>query len=615
MVLFLTVACAFLVVFSYGVSLFWRAEQFDLALITQQGDESMLYDTNNKLMCKLSGQNHRQISYQDIPQHLVHALLAREDEHFFDHGGVQYLSIIRSALRNAQSMRYAQGASTISMQLARNVFELRDKSLDRKALEIVLTYLIESKYDKETILTQYLNRIYFGENCYGLGDAAAHYFSKEVKELNLNESATLIGLVRGPSIFNPVRDMARAIQVRNETLARMVQAQLLDASLAEQVKQEEILLTISDDDDCVRSYPLVAVHARLNQLNVDLGDKTASIAVVTEINKNVQAFVEKSVETCLSFMEGDGPFDAAWLDYIDKDKVEQTRQSWAKLKRPKKMPTRGKDGIASGLQCVVIVIDSRRYNKGDVLAYMAGRDACDAKDYWQRMVKPGRALAPLIFCAAMQAEHGAIPIVASSAEVTGRKMGYKHLSEYMQNVGFFTDLPDAQHGEDLCAGHFEMRLEALARLYHCILHHGVSYEWNFLQGIYSQNRHLLYLHEPTERPEIIRRELARVVSNIAPFHSAENRASYLNEALLDGTGQWCVVSDPKLQSISVLLWVGYDSPTEALRKDDDLAAMLDQFPSLLARMIYAESRRIMVADKKQRDAEEKARKEAEQGDK
>lgn len=611
LVIFLFVSMTCLALVSYAAWLYWRASHYDLELITAQTEQSMLYDTNNQLIGTLSGEPQRQLEYADIPPHFIQALLAREDEYFFEHGGVRYASIIRSFLRNLRKGRYAQGGSTITMQLTRNVFELRDKSIDRKALEIALTYLVEAHYDKETILTQYLNRIYFGDGCYGLADAAAHYYSKEVKDLNLNESATLVGLVRGPSIFNPVRSMDSAINVRNETLDRMVLAEMIGEREATAIKMQAIELNLSPEEEKIDSYPLMAVQRDIKLLDLDMGDDTASIAIVSKINMNIQRYVEESMERGLSFMEGKGEADPRWAELTESDEEEQAKllASWTHLKRPKSMPNREDDGLAAGLQCLVMVVDARRNSKGAVLAVTAGRDASDHKNRWGTLVKPGRALAPLIFCAAMQRDRGAVPVVASSAEVTGRKVGYEALKQYFTDLDVFTSLPDINDASDLYSGNFSLSLRRLARLYYCLLYNGVNHEFSFLKGIYSQNRHLLFINEAKEYPEIIRRESASIVSTLPPFvYSSESVPSYLNESLLDGGGQWCVVS--KKLGVCVFVWVGYDQVSDSLKDDPDFEAMLKKFPLLMARQIDIEARRILLADEARKKLEEKARKAA-----
>ena len=216
-VLALVLIAAITVLATYSM----RALKYDLERVVKIGGVSTLYDCENQHIASLSGDEHKFVCWEDLPSNLVNAFVAREDETFFEHGGVVYSSVIRSLLRNVASMSYEQGASTITMQLTRNVFEMQDKTLDRKILEAFIARRIEKEYDKDTILTQYLNRIYFGENCYGVGTAAAYYFGKDVSELSLSECATLAGLVRGPSIFNPVVSMKKAEEVKHETLNRM----------------------------------------------------------------------------------------------------------------------------------------------------------------------------------------------------------------------------------------------------------------------------------------------------------------------------------------------------------------------------------------------------------
>lgn len=610
MVMLISIGTSLLVLGSYVAWLFWRADHYDLSRLTLQGEESMLYDANNQLICTLNGEEHRQLRYEDIPEHFIQALLAREDEHFFDHGGVRYISIVRSFIRNVRSGRYAQGGSTITMQLTRNVFELRDKSLDRKALEIALTYLVEARYDKETILTQYLNRIYFGNNCYGLADAAAYYFSKEVKDLDLSESATLVGLVRGPSIFNPVRSMDNAIRVRNETLDRMLEAEMIPADYCAFLKKEPIRLKLSPRAEQVASYPLMAVRRDMKLLDLELGDETSSIAVVSKIHLNIQEHVEEVMERGLRFIEGDAEPDARWAT-LTSDKPEEQAElmaAWRALPKAKSIPTRQKDGLAAGLQCVVLVVDARLNSKGSALAVMAGRDASDYQNRWGTLVKPGRALAPLVFCAAMNRDRGGVPVVATSSEVTARKLGFNALKEYFASLEVFRSLPDASNSSHLFTGNFALSLRRLARLYYCILYNGVNYEFSYLQGVYSQNRHLLFVNRAKEYPEIIRREAACIVSTLPPFvYTDDSKPRYLNESLLDGGGQWCVVSKPL--GVCVFVWVGYDQSQGVIANNAALQARLQQIPLLLAQQIDRETRRILVAEQERAKREAAAKKE------
>ncbi|TAE87583.1 MAG: hypothetical protein EAZ81_13890 [Verrucomicrobia bacterium] len=132
--------------------------------------------------------------------------------------------LVRATLRNIKDKKFTQGASTLSMQLARNTYEIRAKSLHRKFLEIALTFRVEHHYSKKQIMAGYLNRIYFGVGAghYGIEDAAQQYFGKNVSRLNEAQCAMIIGIIRGPHIFSPWRDLDAAKEQRDQVLDRMI---------------------------------------------------------------------------------------------------------------------------------------------------------------------------------------------------------------------------------------------------------------------------------------------------------------------------------------------------------------------------------------------------------
>ena len=148
---------------------------------------------------RLHGDNRYVVKYEDVSQHFVQALLAQEDEHFRSHGGVHYLGLLKIPVYYIKHKKLL-GASTITMQTARNVYPLGD-GVHRKLMEIALAYRIEGKYSKNEILEHYMNRIFFGPSMYGVEAAARSYFEKNAKDLSLSEAAMLAGMIRGPNIF------------------------------------------------------------------------------------------------------------------------------------------------------------------------------------------------------------------------------------------------------------------------------------------------------------------------------------------------------------------------------------------------------------------------------
>ena len=146
---------------------------------------------------------------EDIPQVMKDAVLAIEDARFFQHGGVDYLGVIRAGLANVRNFK-SQGASTITMQVARNVYLSAEKSYTRKIYEILLTFKLEHLLTKDQILEIYMNQIFLGQRAYGFAAASETYFGKPLKNISIAEAAMLAGLPKAPSAFNPVANPKRA---------------------------------------------------------------------------------------------------------------------------------------------------------------------------------------------------------------------------------------------------------------------------------------------------------------------------------------------------------------------------------------------------------------------
>lgn len=172
----------------------------------------------------------RRVSFQEIPKELRQAIVATEDRRFFNHGGVDFAGIGRALLRDVQSGGLKEGGSTITQQLARNLFLTQERTLWRKLKEAAIAVRIEKDFSKEEILTLYLNQVYLGSGAYGVTDAALLYFNKPVQQLTLTESALLAGLPQAPSRYSPLvsKDLAR--KRRDAVLKNMVEAGFLKQS-------------------------------------------------------------------------------------------------------------------------------------------------------------------------------------------------------------------------------------------------------------------------------------------------------------------------------------------------------------------------------------------------
>ena len=205
-----------------------------------------IYARDGSLLAEYGEERRDLVAIDDIPLQLQHALLAIEDANFYAHGGVDFAGLARAALSNLRAGEHAQGASTISMQVARVFFLSRVKTYGRKLMEILLTYKLESVYSKTKLLELYMNQIYLGERAYGFAAAASVYFDKTLEQLTVAESAMLAGLPKAPSAYNPVANRERAVIRQRHILQRMHALGHLDAQQLQHALDEELRLRPKD---------------------------------------------------------------------------------------------------------------------------------------------------------------------------------------------------------------------------------------------------------------------------------------------------------------------------------------------------------------------------------
>lgn len=206
---------------------------------------SVIYDREgNKVSEIYSLENREIVSIDTLPKHLTDAFVYTEDKRFREHYGVDPKGIARAIYTDIKTRSAAQGASTITQQLARNAFltNPHEKTLTRKFKEMLIAINLERHYTKDQILEMYLNRIYFGHGTYGVQAAAQFYFGKDASELNIQESAVLAGLPKAPETYSPRKNPEKSLQRRNVVLNIMADNGLITKEEAEQLKQTEIVL-------------------------------------------------------------------------------------------------------------------------------------------------------------------------------------------------------------------------------------------------------------------------------------------------------------------------------------------------------------------------------------
>ena len=236
------------------------------------------------------GQEHR--IYLDIPNTpklLIDAVLSAEDERFYEHGGIDVLGILRAAIGNLSSGRLQSGASTITMQVARNFFLTTQKTFTRKFNEILLSYKIEHSLSKDQILSLYLNQIYLGQRAYGFAEAAQTYFGRPIDQLTIAEYAVLAGLPKAPSAYNPVVNPKRSAEREAYVLGRMLKHGYINQEQYDQAIAQKIVVIKGSVKDATDSGSYIAEMAR-QYLYPTYGDAiyTQGFKVYTTIDSKLQ---------------------------------------------------------------------------------------------------------------------------------------------------------------------------------------------------------------------------------------------------------------------------------------------------------------------------------------
>ncbi len=299
------------------------------------------------------------ISVKELPPHVPEAILAIEDRRFYYHFGIDPIGIARAFAVNIVRGSYAQGGSTITQQLAKNLFLSRDRTLKRKIQEAMLALWLETKLTKDEILSAYLNRVYLGAGAYGIDAASRVYFNKSAKELTIREAATLAGLLKAPSRYSPSSNPSLSAQRTRVVLAAMHDAGYLkDAEFKKLDKLPPAPPRKPSSGDTIRYFTDYVV----NQIEGAIGIPEEDIVVETTLDKDIQARAESSITNALQ-------------TYGEQYKVSQ--------------------GAA-----MVMALD------GAVVAMVGGRDY-DLSEYnrvTHALRSPGSSFKPIVYLSAL--EHG-----------------------------------------------------------------------------------------------------------------------------------------------------------------------------------------------------------------
>ncbi|WP_395753298.1 transglycosylase domain-containing protein [Prosthecobacter sp.] len=370
---FCAVVC---LVAAFSLALVWHhytgvAATFDMSALKRGQNETLIVDAKGELVGSASEIERELVTIEDVPISLTDAIIATEDARFYTHPGYDLVGLTRAAVKNFSSKGIRQGGSTITQQLARNAFGLQGRNYERKITEIFLAMRIERERTKEQILTDYMNRIYLGNGCSGVGAAARCYFGKDVKDITLVESATLAGIIKAPVAFSPITQTALAKQKRDLTLQRMAETGKITEAEATAAKAQP--LTLRHDKTRVRTgYMLAAARAEFQRLGLQPGNPP-----------------EMTMTLRLKWQH---QLDALMRKHLERLPADD----------------------ATTMQGAVIVLDNR---SGAILAMQGGRDFTTSP--FNRALDgvrpPGTAFLPLVYAAALTTQ----PDLTDASQIDG----------------------------------------------------------------------------------------------------------------------------------------------------------------------------------------------------
>jgi 1A family penicillin-binding protein len=539
-----------------------------LSRVTQMARSSVFYDHQGRPAFTIFKEQRIEVPLDRMSPHLKDAILAIEDQRFYDHRGIDVIRVAGAALVNLREQRYAQGASTITQQLARMSFLTLEKTYTRKLQEIVLAALVETEYAKDQILELYLNKVYFGAGLYGAEAAALGYFGKHAADLTLAEGAMLAGLVKAPSSYAPTVNLERALKRRTIVLQAMRDMGAIDDAAFEKVRSAKVVFSdaLRKEEPYGRFFK---EHVR-RELVSRFGEARVyegGLKVFTTVDLDMQRAADAEVQRVLK--------------ELDRRRAARARADSALL------------------QGSLVAIDPRN---GEVRALIGGRDFVQSN--YNRAIQakrqPGSAFKPFVYAAALEAGYTPATLIenldepidtiqgawvpedghSTASAMTMRSaiktssnraavrmiedLGIKKAVAYAERIGVGT-MPSVP---SLALGSGEVTLESLTAAYSVFASGGVRRQPVYIKRVEDIDGQVLYL-APVDAEQVVTQQTAFLMTHMLADvvnHGTAWRARQLGFKLPaagktgttnDYHDAWFVGYTPRLVTG---VWIGFDQP-------------------------------------------------------
>jgi 1A family penicillin-binding protein len=551
--------------------------------IGEMDQATAVFDDADKLAFTIFKEQRIEVPLSQVSPNLVHALIAVEDQRFYEHHGFDAIRIVSAALTNIRHLRVAQGGSTITQQLARQSFLTPDKTLRRKLQELILAGRIERHYTKPQILELYLNKVYFGDGLHGVEAASRGYFGKHASQLTVPEAALLAGLVKSPSSYAPTVSIERAVARRNVVLQTMVESGAIDRGAWKAARATKVALR----DDLRAGEP----HGQYfkEQVRRELVERfgwqrvyQGGLRVFSTIDMPMEIAAESIVDE--------------WMTTLDeRRRALAVKRAAQKKAEPEVDP--------EPLQAALVAIDPQ---SGHVRVMIGGRDFKDSS--FNRAVQahrqPGSAFKPFVYAAALESGYTPATIIdhlndpidtlqgawtpedehSGAGEMSLRaglrmssnraavrllqEVGIPKTVEYAKSMGV-GDVPSVP---SLALGSGEVTLASMTAAYAGFANHGLVPKPVFIRRVEDLDGRVLYESEESS---------TRAISDITAYLMSTMMADVINAGTgsrarqlgftLPAAGKtgttngfndaWFVGFTPKLVAG---VWVGFDQPRTIL---------------------------------------------------
>lgn len=567
---------------------------------------SEVYDINDNLIHVFAVEHRRNTDIRELPDFLINGLLAIEDRSFYSHWGIDLRALVRASTVNVLQRDFAQGFSTITQQLARNMFLTFDKQLPRKIKEIMLALRIEQNYSKDEILEMYLDKIYLGAGVYGVEAAAKRYFNKDAKDLTIEESALIIGLCQRPSAYSPDRFPERALRRRNIVLRVMLrQGVITEEEYLAIDKEEPIILASQRGDQGTADYFLEHVRTLVTRKYGSTRLFTEGLKIYTTLDYELQVYADSLLNYELTVLEDRQRYPVRYDDF----------------------PADSTDFNTEYLQGGVFGIEPQT---GYVRVMIGGRNFNHSKfnRVTQARRQPGSAFKPILYTTALDQRYTPATIIKDEPVVFVQSdsvfwqprnysqtfdghmrlrdalnrsvnsvavkvisdIGPSRVVDYARRFGITTPLRPFY---SLSIGSFEVYPQELITAYTAFANNGKRVKPIYIRRIEDKNGNILEMNFP-EHISVIDEKNAYLVSNLLEtvINEGTGRSVRIRGHRWYAAGKTGTTDDYRdawfigyNRQFVLGIWVGFDDNTSIGRNQSGAVAALPSWPPIMQKAI------------------------------